>query len=144
MGYLAERIGLKKRPPIHLHIQSPGGDVFAGLSICDAIDACKAEVHTYVEGSPASAATMNASRGTKRFITKRAFMLVHQPQILWAGKHDEFIDEIENQKHIFNAVKEIYLETSKMEAEELEELLKHELWMPAEKCLELGLVENIE
>ena len=144
MGYLAERIGLKKRPPIHLHIQSPGGDVFAGLSICDAIDACKAEVHTYVEGSAPSAATMIASRGTKRFITKRSFMLVHQPQILWAGKHDEFIDEIENQKHIFNAVKEIYLETSKMEAEELEELLKHELWMPAEKCLELGLVDKIE
>jgi ATP-dependent protease ClpP protease subunit len=144
MGYLAERIGLKKRPPIHLHVQSPGGDVFAGLSICDAIDACKADVYTYVEGSAASAATMIISRGTKRFITKRSFMLVHQPQILWAGKHDEFIDEIENQKHIFNAVKEIYLESSKMEEEELEELLKHELWMPAGKCLELGLVDKVE
>ena len=33
MSYLAARIGLKRNPPIHLHIQSPGGDIFAGLNI---------------------------------------------------------------------------------------------------------------
>ncbi len=143
MGYLAERIGLKSRPPIHLHIQSPGGDVFSGLNICDAIDACKTHVYTYVEGSAASAATIIASRGKKRFISKRSFMLIHQPQIVWAGKHDEFIDEIENQKNIFQTVKEIYLETTKIKEEELDELLKHELWLPAEKCLKLGLVDKI-
>jgi len=26
---------------------------------------------------------------------------------------------------------------------ELDDLLKHELWLPAEKCLELGLVDKI-
>ena len=70
-------------------------------------------------------------------------MLIHQPQIVWAGKHDEFIDEIENQKNIFQTVKEIYLETTKIKEEELDELLKHELWLPAEKCLKLGLVDKI-
>ena len=143
MGYLAERIGLRSRPPIHLHIQSPGGDVFSGLNICDAIDACKTDVYTYVEGSAASAATIISARGKKRFISKRAFMLIHQPQIAWAGKHDEFIDEIENQKNIFEAIKDIYLESSSIEEKELEELLKHELWLPADKCLELGLVDKI-
>ena len=143
MGYLSERIGLRTRPPIHLHIQSPGGDIFSGLNICDAIDASKTDVYTYVEGSAASAATIISSRGKKRFITKRSFMLIHQPQIIWAGKHDEFIDEIENQKNIFKAVKEIYLEKTKIDEEQLEELLKHELWLPAEKCLELGLVDKI-
>jgi ATP-dependent protease ClpP protease subunit len=143
MGYLAARIGLKKNPPIHLHIHSPGGDIFSGLNICDAIDGIKTDVFTYVEGSAASAATLISSRGKKRFISKRSFMLIHQPQILWAGKHDEFIDEIENQKNIFSAVKEIYLETTKIDEEELEELLRHELWLPAQKCIELGLADII-
>ena len=143
MGYLAARIGLKKNPPLHLHIQSPGGDVFSGLNICDTIDRCKTDVYTYVEGSAASAATLIASRGKKRYITKRSFMLVHQPQIFWAGKHDEFIDEIENQKNIFETVKKVYLETSNIKEEELEELLRHELWLPSEKCLEMGLVDAI-
>lgn len=143
MGYLSERIGLRSRPPIHLHIQSPGGDIFSGLNICDAIDGCKTDVYTYVEGSAASAATIISSRGKKRFISKRSFMLIHQPQIMWAGKHDEFIDEIENQKNIFQTVKEIYLEKTKIGDEELDDLLRHELWLPAEKCLELGLVDKI-
>ena len=143
MAYLAARIGLKRNPPIHLHIQSPGGDVFSGLNICDAIDRCKTDVYTYVEGSAASAATLISSRGKKRFISKRSFMLIHQPQILWAGKHDEFIDEIENQKVIFDTIKKIYLETSKIDEESLEDLLKHELWLPSERCLELGLVDII-
>ena len=143
MGYLSARIGLTRSPPIHLHIQSPGGDIFSGLNICDAIDACKTDVYTYVEGSAASAATIIASRGKKRFMSKRSFMLIHQPQIIWAGKHDEFIDEIENQKNIFDTIKQIYLETTKLTDKELEELLKHELWLPAEKCLEVGLVDKI-
>lgn len=143
MSYLASRIGLPKNPPIHLYIQSPGGDVFSGLNICDAIDRCKTDVYTYIEGSAASAATLISSMGKKRFMAKRSFMLVHQPQILWHGKHDEFIDEIENQKHIFRAVKDIYLQKCTISEEELEELLKHELWLPAEKCLELGLVDKI-
>tara|TARA_Y100000593_G_C4154382_1_gene258712 strand:- start:51 stop:674 length:624 start_codon:yes stop_codon:yes gene_type:complete len=143
MGYLSARIGLTKRPPIHLHIQSPGGDVFSGLNICDAIDSCKTDVYTYVEGSAASAATIIASRGKKRFMSKRSFMLIHQPQIMWAGKHDEFIDEIENQKNIFDTIKQVYLETTKLTEEDLEELLRHELWLPADKCLEIGLVDKI-
>jgi ATP-dependent protease ClpP protease subunit len=143
MSYLASRIGLAKNPPIHLYIQSPGGDVFSGLNICDAIERCKTDVYTYVEGSAASAATLISSMGKKRFMTKRSFMLVHQPQILWHGKHDEFIDEIENQKNIFSAVKEVYLDKCNISEEELEELLKHELWLPAEKCLELGFIDKI-
>ena len=143
MGYLASRIGLAKNPPIHLYIHSPGGDVFSGLNICDAIEQCKTEVYTYVEGSAASAATLISSMGKKRFMAKRSFMLVHQPQILWHGKHDEFIDEIENQKNIFKAVKDVYLRKCKISEEELEELLRHELWLPAEKCLEMGLIDKI-
>lgn len=143
MKYLADRIGLQQNPPIHLHIQSPGGDIFSALNICDVISSCKTDVFTYVEGSAASAATMISCSGTKRFITKNSFMLVHQPQIAWAGKHDEFIDEIENQKNIFSAVTQVYLDKTKMSSEQLHEMLTHELWLPASKCIELGLVDEI-
>lgn len=143
MKYLADRIGLENNPPIHLHIQSQGGDIFSGLNICDVIDSCRTDVYTYVEGSAASASTMISCSGKKRFISRNSFMLVHQPQIMWAGKHDEFIDEIENQKNIYAAVKKVYLNKTKMTTDQLDEMLKHELWLPSEKCLELGLVDEI-
>lgn len=143
MKYLADRIGLSSRPPIHLHIQSPGGDIFSGLNICDAITSCGTEVYTYVEGSAASCGTLISVCGKKKFMTRNSFMLIHQPQIMWAGKHDEFLDEIENQKHIYAAVKQIYLSHTNIKPKQLDEMLKHELWLPSSKCLELGLVDEI-
>ena len=131
--------------PIHLHIQSPGGSVFAGLSIYDTIKKCKTPVHIYVEGSVASAATLVACAGEKghRKIGPSAYMLVHQPHLEWIGKLDDFRDEVENQKVIYEKLIKIYLENTKFKKKELADLLEHELWLSAEKCVEKGLVDQI-
>lgn len=144
MQYLSMRLGCGV-VPIHLHIHSPGGGLFAGLSVVDTMLRCKTPIHTYVEGSAASAATFIACCGTKgyRHIGKHSFMLVHQPQIEWAGKLDEFRDEIKNQKEFFEKIMQIYLDRTKFGREELEELLQHELWMNADTCIEKGLVDSI-
>ena len=142
MQYLSQRLDCRA-VPIHLHIHSPGGSIFAGLTIADSIRACKTAVYTYVDGSAASAATLISICGKKRYISKNSFMLVHQPQLEWAGKLDDFMDEVENQQKMYEKIKGIYLEQTKMSADELDDLLKHELWLDAEKCKELGLVDTI-
>jgi len=142
MQYLSNRLDCKP-VPIHLHIHSPGGSVFAGLSIYDTIKSCKSAVHTYVDGSAASAATLLSVAGKKRLISKNSFMLLHQQHLEWAGKLDDFRDEIENQKSLTEKIRQIYLENTKMNEETLDELLKHEFWLNSDKCLELGLVDSI-
>jgi ATP-dependent Clp endopeptidase proteolytic subunit ClpP len=144
MQYLSMRLGCGE-VPIHLHIHSPGGCIFAGLSIVDTMRRCKTPIYTYIEGSAASAATFIAVCGTKghRYIGKNSFMLVHQPQIEWYGKLDEFHDEIKNQKEIYDKILKIYLDNTKFEKEELEKLLQHELWLNADTCLEKGLIDQI-
>tara|TARA_Y100000310_G_scaffold224847_1_gene226727 strand:- start:48 stop:302 length:255 start_codon:yes stop_codon:yes gene_type:complete len=81
--------------------------------------------------------------GKKRFMSKNSFMLLHQPQLEWSGKLDDFRDEVHNQDSLYEALTSIYLENSKMDKEELDELLQHELWLDASKCLELGLIDKI-
>ena len=99
MQYLQSRLDCGS-VPIHLHIHSPGGSVFSGLSIVDTMMSCKTPIYTYIDGSAASAATLIACCGEKghRYMGKSSFMLVHQPQIEWYGKLDDFRDEIQNQK----------------------------------------------
>jgi ATP-dependent protease ClpP protease subunit len=143
MDYLRRRLGLSERPPIRLFIHSPGGSFFSALSIIDAILACESPVHTYIDGHAASAATMISICGTKRFATRNSFMLIHQQRMAWEGKHADFIDEIENQKHVTETMKKLYLERTKMSEEELNSILKRELHMPAEDCLRLGLIDEI-
>lgn len=145
MQYLSNRLDCGIIP-IHLHIHSPGGAVFAGLSIVDTIKRSKTPIHTHVDGSAASAATLIACAGKKgkRTIGKSGYMLVHQPHIEWFGKLDDFRDEVNNQEELYGKIVEIYLDNTKFDKEELKSLLEHELWLNAEKCIEYGLVDKIE
>lgn len=130
--------------PIELHIHSGGGDLFSGLAAVDTIRTIKSPVHTYVDGSAASAATLMSLAGKKRFIYKNSFMLIHQlSSMLLEGTHEEFKDEFENQQRLMNRIKALYREKAHMSEDTLEDLLKHDLWLDAEKCLEYGLVDEI-
>ena len=62
MQVLALRLKISK-VPIELHIDSGGGDLFAGLAAVDVIQSLKSPIHTYVEGSAASAATLMSLAG---------------------------------------------------------------------------------
>jgi ATP-dependent protease ClpP protease subunit len=143
MQYLSSRLA-GPVIPIHLHIHSPGGSVFSGLSIVDTMLTCKTPIHTYIDGSAASAATLIACCGTlgHRYVGKHSFMLVHQPHIEWYGKLDDFRDEIQNQKELYEAIISIYLERTKFTREELEDLLQHELWLNGQTCIDRGLADG--
>ena len=143
MDFLAKRLGLPEAPPIKLYIHSPGGSFFSALSIVDTIKSCKSPVYTYIDGFAASAATLISVVGKKRYATPHSFMLIHQQRMIWEGKHADFIDEIENQKHVTDTIQKIYLDHTKMKEKELQSILKRELHMPASECLRLGLIDEI-
>ena len=144
MQYLQNRLGCEPIP-IHLHIHSPGGSVFSGLSIVDTMRNCSTPIYTYIDGSAASAATLVACCGEKghRYVGESSFMLIHQPQIEWYGKLDDFRDEIQNQKELYERITAIYLENTKFKKKELEEILQHELWLNAKTCVKKGLSDKI-
>ena len=139
-------VGLKlgiQPPPIELHIHSDGGSAFSGMAGMDAILRSKTPIHTYIDGSAASAATLLSVSGTKRFISKNSFILIHQLSTFVAGKYEEFKDEIRNQELLMKTIRETYKERSKMTDEQIEDLLKHDLWLDAKTALEYGLVDEI-
>lgn len=145
MQCLAIRFGAAPEAfPIELHIHSTGGDLFSGLAAVDTIRTTKTPVNTYVDGSAASAATLMSLAGNKRFIYKNSFMLIHQlSSMMLEGTHEEFKDEFENQQRLMNRIKALYREKANMSDEVLEDLLKHDLWLDADKCLEYGLVDQV-
>ena len=145
MQCLAIRFGASPEAfPIELHIHSGGGDLFSGLAAVDTIRSVKTPVHTYVDGSAASAATLMSLTGDKRFIYKNSFMLIHQlSTMIVDGTHEQFKDEFENQQRLMKRIKALYQEKASMSDETLEDLLKHDLWLDSDKCLEYGLVDQV-
>lgn len=130
-------------PPIKLHINSYGGSVFAGLAAVDYIKNSKIPVHTVIDGCAASAATLMSCVGDRRFMHKNACMLVHQLSGMMWGKFQEMQDDMSNSEMLMEKIKNIYRQHTKIPKKELDNILKHDLWWEAEKCLEYGLVDEL-
>ena len=129
--------------PIKLYISSYGGSIFAGFSTVDTIKSLRTPVHTYIDGSAASAATLISVVADKRFIHQNSFMLIHQLSSMMWGKFEEFKDEMENLELLMARIKEIYKEHCTIPKKELDEILKHDLWLDSAKCVKWGLVDEI-
>lgn len=143
--FLCEQIsrGLKEPTPIYLHINSTGGFIFDGLSAMDEIINCKVPIYTVVDGMAASAATFLSVVGKKRFIKRHSFMLIHQPSSNFWGSFEELKDHNENMNLIYTCIRKVYMKYTKVTEEDMQELLKHDLWWDAQRCLDSGLVDEI-
>lgn len=129
--------------PINLHIQSGGGMLMPTFYVCDVIHNLDTPVHVYIDGFVASAASLIAISGTKRYMTKHSFMLIHQLQSQSSGRLNEMKDEITNLDFFMKNVKDIYYQNSNISKEVLEKLLLDELWIDAQECLHYDLIDEI-
>ena len=130
-------------PPINIFINSGGGGVTSGLSIMDTILRCKVPVHTYVDGFCASAATFISVVGTKRYMSKNSYMLIHQLSSQLWGKYSEIEDEKKNLDLMMTTIKNIYRDYTKVPTKKLDEMLKHDLMWDAKTCLGYGMIDEI-
>lgn len=130
-------------PSIFLKINSRGGDLLCGFSASDAILSCKSPVITVVEGLCASAATLISVVGKERWITRNSMMLIHQLSSIMWGTYEEFEDHKKNIDKQMDMIRKLYLTYTKLDDKKLKELLKRDLLLDAEECLNLGLVDKI-
>ena len=126
-----------------MHINSPGGSLFDGLAAVDYVRRSKAPVHSIVEGMAASAATLISVMAHKRSINKHSYMLIHQLSSGAIGKFEELMDDMENNKALMKAIREIYLARTKIPENLLKDILKKDIYFDAKQCLKYGLVDNI-
>ena len=129
--------------PIKLHINSGGGSVFDALFAIDEIRSIDLQSHTIVCGMAASAATLLSCAGTKRFIMKNAYMLIHEIRSGCWGKKSDIEEHFENMSRLSKLLIDYYKENTKMTEDDLKEILKHDYYWDAKTCLEKGLVNEI-
>ena len=134
---------LKKDKYIYLHINSFGGSVFSAFSTIDTIINLPIPVVSIIEGAAASAATMISVMCHYRVIYPNSYMLIHQLSSMAWGKMDELEDEMVNLKELMKRIKLIYKKKTNIDNDDLDEILKHDLWWDAKKCLKVGLVDKI-
>ena len=70
---------------------------------------------------------------------KNSFMLIHQISSLMVhGTHEQFKDEFENQQKLMDKIRQLYIDRSDMTSDLIDEILVRDLWLDADKCLDLS------
>lgn len=138
-------LGIHKRPEIRIFIRSDGGDIHAGLSAMDCIKGMRrVKIRTIADGVCASAATFILLGGRSRHMTRNSYIMIHQLNMdgTW-GKFEDFKDQLANLQQFMDRFREIYTSETFIPVDKLDEILKRDVYMDADKCEEWGIVDNI-
>lgn len=129
---------------LNVHINSPGGDVFAGQAIYSMLKRHKATVNIYVDGLAASIASLIAMAGDKVIIPQNAMMMVHNPWTIAVGNAAGFRKIADDMDKIRDSMVMAYEARSALTKEEIINLLDAETWLSADDCLEYGFADEVE
>lgn len=128
---------------LNVEINSPGGDVFAGLAIYNALKGSGKEIVVKVMGVAASAASLVAMAGDKIVMPKNTFMMIHNPWSFAAGNADELRDTADTLDKIGGALLATYAAKTGMSEDDLKPLLAKDTWMTADEALASGFATEV-
>lgn len=124
-----------------VYINSPGGSVFAGGEIYDALRAHPGGVQIHVTGHAASAASMIMCAGPCD-ISPTALVMIHNVSGGAQGDYHEMDATSETLKKANQAVAAAYRHKTGKSEKELLALMDKETWMTAQEAIEAGFADR--
>lgn len=130
---------------INLHINSPGGSVFEGISIFNQLKQNKATVNVYVDGLAASIASVIAMCGDTIFMPSNSMLMIHNPMTFVMGNSNELRKQADDLDRIRETSVSTYLSKSdgKISEETLKQLMDDETWLTAQEAVDYGLADEV-
>jgi len=130
---------------IHLYINSPGGEVTAGLAIYDTMQYIKSEISTICIGQAASMAALLLAAGTKgkRYSLPHSRIMIHQPLGGAQGQATDVDIQAREILRIKRLLNEILAEHTGKPLAEVERDTERDFYMTAEMAKEYGIVDEV-
>lgn len=135
-------------PKIELHLNSPGGEIFDGLAIYNALKQHSAEIEIYVDGLAASAASFIAQAGDKVIMARNAQMMIHDGIAFAYGNEEDMLATAKLLSQLSNNIADIYGQAAKrrgvsMTMEGFRDLMREEVWYNGTETVEAGLADDV-
>jgi len=127
---------------ITVRINSPGGDVFAGVALYNMLNEHQGDVTVKVDGIAASIASLISMAGDKIVMLPGSMMMVHNPWTMAAGNAEDLEQVVESLKKCAESMLPIYVARTGQTEDKIKELLKAETWLTAEDAVELGFADE--
>lgn len=128
---------------VRVEINSPGGDVFAGLAIYNGLRNSGKKVNVRVLGLAASAASLVAMAGDTIEMPENSFMMVHNPWGFAMGGASDMRDTADMLDKLGASLASTYAKRTGKSAEEITALLDTETWMSAAEAVDAGFATAV-
>ena len=133
---------------VHVRINSPGGDVFAGVAMAAALKSYPGNVTVHVDGYAASAASVVAIAGDSVEMAAGSFMMIHKAWTLALGNADDLTATASLLSKIDGSLADSYAASAakrggKMTAAEFAASMAAETWLAPQDAIDAGLADNI-
>ena len=145
---IAQLLHLESQDPdkdISLYIDSPGGDVYAGLGILDTMNFIKPDVSTICVGMAASMAAVLLAAGAKgkRLALPNSMILIHQPSSGAQGQQTDIQIVADETKWIRQHLNEILADCTGQSVEQINADTERDHYMRALEARDYGLVDRV-
>jgi ATP-dependent protease ClpP protease subunit len=128
---------------IDLHINSPGGEIFDGIAIMNALRSHPAKVTTYVDSLAASIASVIAMAGDRVVMAPHSQMMIHDGSGLQVGNAAamrEMADLLDRQS---DNIASVYAEKAGGTVAEWRTRMTAETWYTADEAVAAGLADEV-
>ena len=140
---VVEQVRAHARRPLHVHLNSPGGDVFDGLAIFNTLQQHSAPVDIRVEGLAASIASLIAMSGSSLRMARASLFMVHEPHALVIGRSHEMRAMATVLDKASSVMAEIYAKRG-ANRDTVRAWMHEEKWFKPDEALDAGLIDAID
>lgn len=128
---------------INLRLNSPGGSVFEGITVANALRAHPASVTVYVDGLAASIASVIAMAGERLVMMPQSQLMVHNASAGCYGDATEMTKMADLLDKQSLNIAQAYAEYSGRSLAEWQDYMAAETWFTAEEALAVGLADEV-
>jgi ATP-dependent Clp protease protease subunit len=145
---VAQLLYLSKEDPersIQMYINSPGGQVYAGMAIYDTMQMIPNAISTVAVGVTASFGTVLLAAGSKgqRYALPHATIHMHQPLGGAQGQASDIEIQAREILRIKQALNRILAEATGQTLETIERDTERDFYMDAQQAVEYGLIDQV-
>ena len=131
--------------PIQMYINSPGGQIYAGLAIYDTMQMITNPINTVAVGVTASFGTVLLTAGTtgQRFALPHATIHLHQPLGGVQGQATDIEIQANEIMRLRKKLNEILANHTGQAEEKIKNDTERDYWLTAQEAVKYGLVDKV-
>jgi len=130
---------------IQMYVNSPGGEVYAGMAIYDAIQEVNAPVSTVAVGQTASFGTVVLASGEAgmRHALPHSTIHMHQPLGGTQGQVSDMKIVVDHYQYLKEELIDIFVKHTGQDRDRIEKDMDRDFFMNPKQALEYGLIDEI-